>query len=114
MPTRIAKSRTFAVVIDFRGQFGVYFLWTRKDLDAGTESLEHQAQHIKWADASQKDNIIELLKKAGLTVRFFEPDERQWMDTSLTYGLVAAPGSRDGQWAFPTLDQFKEDFLGTV
>lgn len=115
MPKQISKSRTFAVILSKGDTFGVYFLWVKKDMETGKENLEYQTQDLNnWADTSQKDGFIELLKKAGLTVRFYEDDEKQWMDSSLVYGLVPAPGSRDGQWSFPNLEAFKEHYLGTV
>jgi len=61
-----------------------------------------------------KDQLIELLEAAGLTVRYYDSEEKQWMDKSMMYGLVRAPGDRDGRWGAPTRDVFERDYLAVV
>ena len=59
-----------------------------------------------------RDALIEVLTTAGLTVRYYDPEERKWMHASASGGLEPAPGSRDGTWAQPDLEEFKKDYLG--
>jgi len=60
---------------------------------------------------SQRDHIIALLSAAGITVRYYDPEEKKWMDQSTKDGLVPAPGQRDGAWSQPTLDEFKLEYM---
>lgn len=55
--------------------------------------------------------LTDLLVKAGLTVRFYDPEEKNWMDQSRAYGVLKAPGSRDGSWGDPNLEEFDRDYL---
>jgi len=87
-------------------------LWVRTDLDTGVKDLEHKARPLKWP-VEEKNALIELLVDAGLTVRFFQEDEHQWMDNSHQFGYIPAPGNRSGQWAFPTIEEFERDYLLT-
>lgn len=75
--------------------------------------LGHDTQRGKFT-GSDRDALIDLLVRAGLTVRFYDPEEKQWMDHSMLYGLVRAPGERDGTWGTPSLEEFESDYLRTV
>lgn len=106
------KSRTFAVSLP---KFEtVTFLWMvepqNKDKPGSLEWLTHQWNGME----KEEDAVIALLVAAGLTVRFYDPEERQWMDQSRMYGLVRAPGYRDGTWGVPTLSEFQESYLKVV
>jgi hypothetical protein len=114
MATRVSNSRRFAVVMTYGATMGVYFLWKRTEVETGTSSLENEAYQFPKEWGPEKDSIIELLKKAGLTVRYFDREEKQWMDQSSQYGLTPAPGRRDGGWDFPNLETFERDYLNAV
>ena len=59
--------------------------------------------------------IIDLLVRAGMVVRFYDPEEKVWMDQSKVKGVTRAPGNRDGQWGFPTsLELFEKEYLDTL
>lgn len=108
------KSRTFAVVLTYGETLGVYFLWKQTGTRSAQKSLEFNTCETPWP-VGDKDTLIDLFVKAGLTVRFYDEEEKQWMDHSKIYGLIRAPGSRDGQWGFPTtIEQFEAEFLATV
>lgn len=112
MATKVSKSRVFAVIVQDGLYQDVNFFWKRTA--DGVSTLEHQREVLQGWGGGNRDQLIALLTKAGLTVRFFDPEEKQWMDNSLVYGLVRAPGSRDGQWGPPDLEQFEEEYLTTV
>lgn len=114
---RVAKSRQFAVVLVLGNTMGAYFICRRTEQEDAEEAktfLDINAYQSPWPPA-QKDALIELLVKAGLTVRFYDPEEQQWMDNSLSYGYVRAPGNRDGTWGPPaTVEEFEENYLRTL
>lgn len=110
---RKSKSRTFAVILTPGNTLTVDYLWLEKDVDTFEEKLVHHKQNTPWI-AEHKNVLVELLKKGGITARFYDPEEKQWLDDSLNYGYVAAPGPRDGQWGMPSLEEFKTEYLATV
>lgn len=111
---KITKSRTYAVVLTPGNKLGVYFLCTKtesNDRQAGEPYLDVQA-HQTTLGAEAKSAIISLLVAAGLTVRFFDPEEQQWMDQSVALGYTRAPGNRDGSWGVPTsVREFQTNYL---
>jgi len=114
-PVRYMKSRSFVVLI-WRGPnlhtAHTLFRWRQVEPLGGVK-LVHQEMEIP-VDIKDRDWIIGLLKKAGVTVRFYDPLERKWMDDSIQYGLVSVRGSRDGQWGAPTLEEFEDDYVQAV
>jgi len=114
-PVRFMKSRSFVVLI-WRGPnlhtAHTLFRWRQVEPPGGTK-LVHQEMEIP-IDIADRDWIISLLKKTGVTVRFYDPLERKWMDESTQYGLVSVRGSRDGQWGAPTIDEFEDDYVQAV
>lgn len=107
----------FAVVLVLGNTLGAYFICKKTEQEEGSEPntfLDINAYQSPWPPA-QRDAMIELLVKAGLTVRFFDAEEQQWMDNSTAFGYVRAPGNRDGTWGPPlTLDEFEENYLRTL
>lgn len=110
MGRRLSRSRTFAIVIVQGGVLHVKFLWTVTDVDSDTSELVENNVLTHWTEAD-KDKLIEVLVMGGHSVRFYDPEEKQWLEHSLLNGYNAAPGSRDGQYATPTIEEFKEDYL---
>jgi hypothetical protein len=114
MLKQVRKSRVFAVVLTSGNELGVYFICRKTELEdgrAGPTYLDIQAHRTPWAVA-EKSALIDLLSKAGLTVRFFDPEESQWMEQSETVGSVRVPGPRDGAWGPPrTVAEFEESYL---
>jgi len=118
MGKRVSKSRTFAVLLANGETFGIWFLWREIILDDArvprSTKLEADSLKTTWS-LKERDNVIELLVKTGTTVRYYDPEEKQWMDHSRQYGLVRAPGNRDGSWGIPrTLQMFEEDYLKSM
>lgn len=115
MAKQVSKSKTFAVVLTFGTELGAYFLCRKTEKETGADPktfLDVQAYKMPQWGPKDRDAVIELLVKAGLTVRFYDPEESQWMDQSQSYGLVRAPGSRDGTWGPPiTVEEFSKDYL---
>lgn len=108
------KSPTFAILPTRAGGLqDVFFLYVIKV--RGDGPLE---ETLKWAynrpafPLEQRDNLIKLLTTAGMTVRYFDLEEKKWMDSSTSGGLEPAPGNRDGSWNQPDLEVFKKDYLG--
>jgi len=116
MANKTTKSPTYAVLPHRQGDAlqDVFFLHIQKTYCEGNlieEDLVWQYQSPCFP-AGLRDNIIALLAKAGMTVRYFDAEESKWMDISTTGGLEPAKGNRDGTWAQPSLEQFKEEYLG--
>lgn len=114
---QVLKSKTYAIVLVNGAQLGVYFLCrkTEKEGEKSSTFLDLQGYKTPNWGPREKDSVIELLVKAGLTVRFFDPEESQWMDQSISYGLVRAPGTREGVWGPPlTVEDFERDYLATL
>lgn len=113
MGRQLSKSRTFAIV-PTKAALGVWFLWRVTDAIAGKSWLEVDPFPTLWAEG-KVDQIIQLLVRAGLTVRYYDSEEKQWMDQSTQFGLLRAPGNRDGTWGPPTTTgEFEEQYLKTV
>lgn len=110
---RLSKSRTHAVVLENGHLLDVRFLWRLTDQDSGEQTLQEQAQLTPWY-AYHRDVLVDLLVKAGLFVRFFDYDEKQWMENSIIGGYNRCPGSRDAQWSRPTLEEFDRDYLSII
>lgn len=122
MATR--KSKTFAVLPN-TGALDVFFLWREQQtedpsitLDGSPTWIGQQRKDLKWQQTrtpwptADRDKLIELLSKAGLTVRYFDPEEKKWMEQSLSAGLQPAPGTgREPSWTVPTLEEFERDYL---
>lgn len=118
MAKQVSKSKTFAVVLVFGSELGAYFICRRTDREEGKDPLTYldvEAHRIPGWGPKERDQVIDLLIKAGLTVRYFDSEESQWMDQSRSYGLVRAPGSRDGSWGPPlSVGDFERDYLETL
>jgi hypothetical protein len=71
--------------------------------------LEHRT--IKILDRWPVNELMDLLNVVGVEVRYYDPEEKQWMGYSERYGLTRTPGARDGTWSFPTLQEFERDYL---
>lgn len=93
------------------GTLRITSIWKRKE-EGKEPTLE--VRETNGFLPGQKDLLIKLLVKSGLTVRFYDPEEKNWMDISELYGVVRAPGSRDGTWGKPDLDEFEKDYLPIV
>lgn len=109
--TYSVKSRTFAVLKQGLGFVDVTFLVRVASTGINTETkkeLDHKNKRI-WS--LNQDVLVDFLVAAGLTVRYYDPEEKQWMDQSFLYGVVVAPGARDGAWGMPTLEEFETSYL---
>ena len=87
-----------------------YFI-ARKEQGKLTEEMLQEKYMRPRFGVGDKDLIIELLAKAGITVRYYDPEEKRWMDQSESGGLEVAPGDRDGGWTQPNLEIFKREYL---
>jgi len=128
--TRYIKSRTFVVLLEVGPSLLLAHSLVRMRRLEGSEDskLNHQQMDLKLdnfysfgqmqynsGDLSLfKSQIISLLKMSGVTARFYDPNERKWMDDSTQFGLVSVRGSRDGQWGVPDLEEFEEDYIEAV
>jgi hypothetical protein len=116
MAAKQTKSPTFAVM-PYRPGPGrwqdIFFYFVQRIYgelhidEVLVEKIESTACKVEDRDA-----IIRLLTKAGITVRYYDPEEKKWMDQSESGGLEPAPGDRDGGWVQPNLESFKEEYLG--
>jgi len=109
---KTTKSPTYAVLPHRQEQQDVYFFYVKKmhgqlQID---EELIATYQRPSFP-VGERDVVIELLTKAGITVRYFDKEESKWMDQSALGGLEPAPGNRDGSWTPPILESFKQDYL---
>ena len=114
MSVTIRKSRSFAVLLLRGNLIEPHFLWLKSYAESGEELLHHEWMGLPPDEGWCLDTCIELLTMAGLTVRFYDSHERQWMDRSQLYGVVRAPGSRDGTWGLPDAQEFKDKYLAIL
>jgi len=114
MAKTVRKSRVFAIILPLASELGVYVVYKRTEVseDSGETSFIDVSSHkTKWP-LGDRNELIALLKAVGLTVRFFDNEEKQWMDDSLSHGYVRVPGNRDGTWTPPrSVEDFEENYL---
>lgn len=114
MATKQTKSPVFAVLPFRRGGLqDIFFYWVLKVHEEGElagEVLQEKYMRPKFG-VGDRDSIIELLSKAGITVRYYDPAEKRWMDQSESAGMNATVGDRDGGWVQPDIHTFKLDYL---
>lgn len=67
-------------------------------------------------DASyrNRDGLIKVLVWMDKIVRFFDEEEREWVEVSKENGSVVVKGNRDGSWGRPTKEEFERDYLHLV
>ena len=114
MVAKQTKSPTFAVLPFRQGQIQDVFFYHIVRIH-GQLQIDEALQEKYLATGfgvGERDQIIELLKAAGITVRYYDPEEKKWMDQSISGGLEPAPGQRDGSWVQPDLPTFKKEYLG--
>jgi len=113
MVPKRTKSPTFAVLPFRQGaQQDVFFYYIEKIYGQITvEEYLREKYTMTPFGVNRRDDIIALLSKAGITVRYYDQEEKKWMDQSETDGLVPAPGQRDGSWSQPSLDEFKLEYM---
>ena len=111
---KTTKSPTFAVLPFRQGKvqdvFFYHVLRSHGQLQID-EALKEKYLSTNFG-VGERDRVIDLLVAAGITVRYYDPEEKKWMDQSLSGGLEPAPGDRDGTWGQPDLSTFKKDYLG--
>lgn len=117
MAKKQTKSPTFAILPyrqDRHQDVHLYYIVKERRPDGFMgEVLEWKYHQTSFGIGDTvRDQIIALLSKAGVTVRYYDPEEKKWMDQSESNGLVPAPGQRDGGWVQPNLEEFKRDYLG--
>lgn len=113
----VRKSRVWAVLLTSGGFLGAYHIHKRTETENGESNtyLDIQMTRLRDIGPQYQDEVTRLLVNAGVTVRFYDPEEKRWMDNSLVYGLVPAPGGRDGTFSVPaTVEEFDRDYLETV
>lgn len=110
---KITKSATFAVIPHVQTSLDAVFLWRLSSLSTdGTieRKLEWKYFHTPWP-GSDKSSLIDLLTKAGLTVRFYDEEHKQWMEQNGATGSIPCEGNRDGTWTLPDLPEFETGYL---
>lgn len=124
MMKKVKTSRKFAVLLNAGDVLGVYFVYHREEtvempygqayaqVDWKTTKSLVVDDQLTNIPVSLKGALTTVLTAAGLTVRFFDDEEKQWMDVSKEQGSVRAPGNRDGSWGPPTnLVDLERDYL---
>jgi len=112
MANKTTKSPTYAVLPHRTEQQDVYFFFVKKIHGQLQIDQELKATYQRPCfPVGERDVVIELLVKAGITVRYFDAEESKWMDQSASGGLEPAPGNRDGSWTPPNLESFQQDYL---
>lgn len=107
-----SKSRTFAIVSAVT-EDTIHLTFATRLTEGMSKRMEIRRSSFPKEDLDTVNQIIDLLTQAGLTVRYYSQDEKQWMDNSLAHGLMKAPGQRDGQWTEPDLEEFEAHYLTT-
>lgn len=117
MAQKQTKSPTFAV-LPYRPDKhqDVFFYYTvRAEAENGfmDEVLVETYHTTSFGIAGTvRDEIIALLSKAGMIVRYYDPEEKKWLDQSASEGMVPVSGQRDGGWVQPDIATFKSEYLG--
>lgn len=102
------KSRTHVVLLPGPGgNLTVESLWLKTEKETKKQLLVAARANIYAA----RDELIHVLVQAGLHVRFFDPEEQQWMEDSVLTGPIRVSGQRDGQWSRPGTEEFLKDYL---
>jgi len=117
MAKKQTKSPTFAVLPyrqDKHQDIHFYYIVKERRTDGfmGEVLVWKYTQTTFGIGGTVRDEIIALLSKAGIIVRYYDPEEKKWLDQSDSEGLVPVPGQRDGGWNQPELEEFKKDYLG--
>jgi len=116
MAKKQTKSPTFAVLPyrqDRHQDIHFYYVVKERTDEGLSEALVWKYHPTSFGiGGTVRDQIIALLSKAGMIVRYYDPEERKWLDQSDSEGLVPVPGQRDGGWVQPDLEEFKKDYLG--
>lgn len=81
--------------------------------------IEHNDQEVLCRDLQtgldahyrNRDGVVKLLVWLGWNVRFFDEEEKEWVDVSKEEGSVTVKGNRDGSWGRPTKEEFERDYL---
>lgn len=105
---RVRKSRAFAIVLDQPEYLGFYFL-QKVETEDDLPKLILRDHYVP--SGLEKDDLIELLKKVGLTVRFYDREEKCWKEVSEDRGVEAVPGPRDGTFGLPQNTQDFDQFF---
>lgn len=86
----------------------IYYLDFRpdKNLDQGGE-LQRRVVRTKVS----QDELVEILSMGGLRVRFYDKEEKLWMEKSQIGGIEVVRGNRDGSWGTPDLEEYKNEYL---
>ncbi len=117
MAKKQTKSPTFVVLPyrqDKHQDVFFYYIVKAKAQNGLTDEVLVETYHPTsfGIGGTVRDQIIALLSKAGIVVRYYDPEEKKWLDQSESEGLVPVPGQRDGGWVQPSLEEFKKDYLG--
>jgi len=56
--------------------------------------------------------VIKILVDAGFRVRFYETDQRHWMEQHPDLGVFSVPGNPDGSWGIPSSEEYLKNYLG--
>lgn len=108
---RIIKSKMCVVLLEMGGQYGYYLLQRRTE--EGKEPFLYVDSSLLEIASSQRDEVIKLLSKMGSIVRFYDPEEKNWMELREETGPIVVSGNRDGSWHLPeTLEEFEQEYLG--
>ena len=101
------RSKTHATVVEVGDLIEVHIRWVTFGNKSGQFNYHQDREEIQDAD---RDGIINLLYKLGVVIRFYDSEEKQWMEQGPD-GYYVASGNRDGTWQEPTMDEFIHDYL---
>lgn len=107
------KSRTFVVIQRVGDRLKATTLIRLTSSANGSKKLLQKTTILPWPPEDQSA-IVNFVADIGATARYYDPGERIWLDYSTSRGLVPAPGSADGTWGVPSLEEFEEDYLPIV
>lgn len=108
--SQVVRSRTFVIFPPQDRNDQIYFLVKLTIENYPAIVVDHYSK----APQVEERYLIQLLLKGGMTVRSYSKEEKCWFDESQRYGVVRAPGSKDGTWGIPTLEEFDREYLAII
>lgn len=105
---RPLKSRTFAVMVQKGPGIEINFVYRRVELDGQKRVVKTTLARL--VDARDREKVSEVLQIAGLTVRGYDEEKKQWFDQSEQFGLEPVVGSENGSWNVPSVEEFERDY----
>jgi len=105
----VAKSKTIVVALPNGERLAFYYLCKKTvRVDGVVQDVFLDIKdYLSTFPLTQLGAVIDLLIKTDITVRYYDPEEKNWMAQDLNQGPRKVSGNRDGSFAIPrNLEEF--------